>query len=70
MAYLEDWSLLDREHSSSLSGAIEALKASTLRLPIVGGARVCFVRFQMLVVTKSNYIVTLAKTINFIVQSG
>lgn len=39
--YLEEWSLLDRDHSSSLSGAIEALKASTLRLPVVGGAKVC-----------------------------
>ncbi|KAL1219056.1 QWRF motif-containing protein 2 [Cardamine amara subsp. amara] len=36
MGYLEEWSLLDRDHSSSLSGATEALKASTLRLPIVG----------------------------------
>ncbi|CAN8288416.1 unnamed protein product [Cochlearia groenlandica] len=36
MDYLEEWSLLDKNHSSSLSGAIEALKASTLRLPIVG----------------------------------
>ncbi|XP_065871611.1 QWRF motif-containing protein 2 [Euphorbia lathyris] len=33
---LEEWSLLDRDHSTSLEGAIEALKASTLRLPIVG----------------------------------
>ncbi|KNA16645.1 hypothetical protein SOVF_087150 [Spinacia oleracea] len=37
MAYLEDWSLLDKDHYSSLQGAIEALKASTLRLPVVGG---------------------------------
>ncbi|CAN7019157.1 hypothetical protein BRARA_F00340 [Brassica rapa] len=36
MGYLEEWSLLDRDHSSSLSGATEALKASTLRLPILG----------------------------------
>ncbi|XP_043710762.1 QWRF motif-containing protein 2-like [Telopea speciosissima] len=39
MTYLEEWALLDRDHSSSLSGAIEALKASTLRLPVVGGAK-------------------------------
>ncbi|KAF8377631.1 hypothetical protein HHK36_031013 [Tetracentron sinense] len=39
MTYLEEWALLDRDHSSSLLGAIEALKASTLRLPVVGGAR-------------------------------
>ena len=40
MAYLEEWALLERDHSSSLHGAIEALKASTLRLPVVG-AIVC-----------------------------
>lgn len=41
MPYLEDWALLDRDHSSSLQGATEALKASTLRLPVVGKAIVC-----------------------------
>ncbi|CAI9304170.1 unnamed protein product [Lactuca saligna] len=35
--FLEDWASLDKDHSISLLGAIEALKASTLRLP-VGGA--------------------------------
>ncbi|XVE66727.1 hypothetical protein DITRI_Ditri08aG0102900 [Diplodiscus trichospermus] len=38
IAHLEAWALLDRDHSSSLLGATEALKASTLRLPIVGKA--------------------------------
>lgn len=38
MCYLKEWSLLDRDHSNSLSGATEALKASTLRLPIIGKA--------------------------------
>nr|XP_043628752.1 QWRF motif-containing protein 2-like [Erigeron canadensis] len=37
IAFLEDWAALDKDHSISLLGAIEALKASTLRLP-VGGA--------------------------------
>ena len=36
----EDWATLDRLYSSSLSGATEALRASTLRLPVVGGAKV------------------------------
>ncbi|XP_039139605.1 protein SNOWY COTYLEDON 3-like [Dioscorea cayenensis subsp. rotundata] len=40
MAYLEEWSLMDDEHSSSLTGAIESLKASILRLPVIDGARV------------------------------
>ncbi|GFY96009.1 QWRF motif protein [Actinidia rufa] len=39
MLYLDDWDLIDRDHSSSLSGIVEALEASTLRLPVVGGAR-------------------------------
>ncbi|CDY42191.1 BnaA01g26040D [Brassica napus] len=38
MGYLEEWSLLDRDHLNSLLGATEALKASTLRLPIIGKA--------------------------------
>ncbi|GAB4853441.1 hypothetical protein Ancab_017631 [Ancistrocladus abbreviatus] len=38
MTYLEQWSHLDKEHCGSLQGAIKALKASTLRLPVVGGA--------------------------------
>ncbi|KAL7245377.1 hypothetical protein ACSBR2_000663 [Camellia fascicularis] len=37
--HLDDWDLIDRDHSISLSGAIEALESSTLRLPVVGGAR-------------------------------
>ncbi|XP_039015286.1 QWRF motif-containing protein 2-like [Hibiscus syriacus] len=40
IAHLEVWALLERDHSSSLLGATEALKASTLRLPIVGKATV------------------------------
>lgn len=40
MTYIEDWGLLNREHSSSLLGVTEALKASILRLPVTGGAKV------------------------------
>ncbi|XP_050363197.1 QWRF motif-containing protein 2-like [Argentina anserina] len=39
MIYLEECSLMDRDYSTSLSGAIEALRASTLRLPVDDGAR-------------------------------
>lgn len=38
MMYLEEWGLMEEDHSNSLSGAIESLRASTLRLPIVCGA--------------------------------
>ncbi|KAK1292388.1 hypothetical protein QJS10_CPB17g00172 [Acorus calamus] len=40
MTHLDDWALLEKEHASSLSGAIKDLEASTLRLPVTGGARV------------------------------
>jgi hypothetical protein len=40
MTYLEEWGLVDQDYCSSLSGATEALKASTLRLPVVAGAKV------------------------------
>lgn len=37
--HLENWCLFDRDHLNSLSGVIVALEASTIRLPLVGGAR-------------------------------
>lgn len=39
MPYLDDSELLDGDYSSSLAGAIESLVSSTLRLPLVGGAK-------------------------------
>ncbi|XP_071677319.1 uncharacterized protein [Lolium perenne] len=39
MDYLDHWAVLETDHSTSLSGAIEALRASTLRLPVTGGAK-------------------------------
>ncbi|KAK8660153.1 hypothetical protein V6N13_051087 [Hibiscus sabdariffa] len=39
MGYLNNWALLERDHISSLAGAVEDLEASTLRLPATGGAR-------------------------------
>ncbi|XP_051146856.1 QWRF motif-containing protein 2 [Andrographis paniculata] len=36
ISFLEDWASLDEQHSISLIGAIESLKASTLRLPVIG----------------------------------
>jgi len=38
---LEEWALLDRDHSGSVLGATEALRASTLRLPLAEKATVC-----------------------------
>jgi len=42
IAYLEQWHTLERDNSISLFGATEALKASTLRLPVTSGAKVCW----------------------------
>ncbi|KAK4779252.1 hypothetical protein SAY86_006780 [Trapa natans] len=39
MESLEAWGAMDRDYSDSLFGAIDALRASTLRLPVVAGAR-------------------------------
>lgn len=39
LAYLDEWSGIDRDHAESLSQAIKDLQASTLRLPVTGGAR-------------------------------
>ncbi|KAF7806546.1 AUGMIN subunit 8-like [Senna tora] len=38
MAYLSDWALLESNHVDALAGAIEDLKAGTLRLPVTGRA--------------------------------
>ncbi|RZC25948.1 hypothetical protein D0Y65_004575 [Glycine soja] len=39
MAYLDDWAVLESDHIDALSGAVEDLEASTLRLPLTGGAK-------------------------------
>lgn len=44
MTLLEEWASMEGDHSDSLLGAIESLKASTLRLPVVGGATVCILQ--------------------------
>jgi len=41
MTYLDDWAVLERDHIDALSGAVEDLEASTLRLPVTGGEIVC-----------------------------
>ncbi|KAK6130838.1 hypothetical protein DH2020_035420 [Rehmannia glutinosa] len=37
--HLDNWDLIDRAYCNSLSGVTKALEASTIRLPVVGGAR-------------------------------
>ncbi|KAL8138222.1 hypothetical protein V2J09_004223 [Rumex salicifolius] len=38
LAYLEDWTLLERDHYILLAGAIKNLESSTVRLHVTGGA--------------------------------
>lgn len=40
MAYLEEWSLLEKDYTDSLSEIVEALTASILCLPVTDGAKV------------------------------
>ncbi|KAH9533961.1 hypothetical protein CY35_18G081500 [Sphagnum magellanicum] len=40
VAHLEDWENLEEEHSSALTGAMEALESTILRVPVSGGAKV------------------------------
>ncbi|XP_006650638.1 QWRF motif-containing protein 2-like [Oryza brachyantha] len=39
MDFLEEWSLLERDHANSLSGIVEALTATILCLPVTDGAK-------------------------------
>lgn len=40
MPYLDEWTDLEGDYSSSLSGATKALQDASLRLPITGNVRV------------------------------
>lgn len=64
MKSMEDWASLDKDHSVSLLGAIGALKASTLRLPVIGGAMVCAVIINLFLKTIKGFFVTLPLVLN------
>ncbi|KAL1364222.1 hypothetical protein HN51_012385 [Arachis hypogaea] len=40
MTFLDDWAVFERDHGDTLSGAVQDFKASTLCLPVAGGAKV------------------------------
>ncbi|XP_004292128.1 PREDICTED: QWRF motif-containing protein 2-like [Fragaria vesca subsp. vesca] len=63
ITYLEEWALLDRDHSSSLLGANEALQASTLRLPVVGKAIVDFQKLKDSVVSAADVMQAMTSSI-------
>ncbi|XP_059631139.1 QWRF motif-containing protein 2-like isoform X2 [Cornus florida] len=64
--YLDGWDLIDRDHSCSLSGAIEALEASTLRLPVVGGAKVDIQNMKDAICSAADVMQAMASLIRFL----
>ncbi|ONH91890.1 hypothetical protein PRUPE_8G142000 [Prunus persica] len=63
ITYLEEWAILDRDHTSSLLGATEALQASTLRLPVVGKAIVDFQKLKDAVGSAADVMQAMASSI-------
>ncbi|KAK7293842.1 hypothetical protein RJT34_16718 [Clitoria ternatea] len=47
MTCLNDWAVLERDHIDVVSGAVEDLQASTLRLPVTGRAMVKIERLKV-----------------------
>jgi len=48
VAHLEDWENLEEEHSSALTGAMEALESTILRVPVSGGAKV-YIKISLMI---------------------
>ncbi|KAE8725750.1 hypothetical protein F3Y22_tig00008146pilonHSYRG00132 [Hibiscus syriacus] len=63
MILLDKWALLDHEYCSSLSGATEALKASTLRLPVVCGSRADVLKLKDAICSAINVMQAMASSI-------
>lgn len=61
--YLEEWASMDQDYSNSLSGANEALRASTLRLPVIGGARVDLQKMKNAISSAVEVMQTMASSI-------
>ena len=70
MPFLEEWAVLDRDHSSSLLGATEALRASTLRLPVVEKAIVCVIQFFLFNLDTQHYKKSQNDSYTWILLSG
>nr|GMD94636.1 QWRF motif-containing protein 2-like [Ipomoea batatas] len=59
----ENWGLIDKEHCSSLSAAICALEVSTIRLPVVNGARADIQKLKSAICSAVNMVHTMASSI-------
>ncbi|KAL9172297.1 hypothetical protein ABFS82_03G036200 [Erythranthe guttata] len=64
--HLQSWSLLDRDHCDSVSGGIKALEASTVRLPIIGGARADVQKVQEAISSSVDVMQAMASSICFL----
>ncbi|XP_039037882.1 QWRF motif-containing protein 2-like [Hibiscus syriacus] len=63
MIFLDEWAVLDHDYCSYLSGAIEALTASTLRLPVVCGARADIPKLKEAIFSAVNVMQAIASSI-------
>ncbi|XP_010929174.1 AUGMIN subunit 8 isoform X2 [Elaeis guineensis] len=68
MAYLENWAALEREHCNTLSGATEALKASTLCLPVTGGTRADMLSMKNAVSSAVDVMQTMGSSICYVLS--
>ncbi|XP_019156594.1 PREDICTED: QWRF motif-containing protein 2-like isoform X1 [Ipomoea nil] len=59
----ENWCLIDKEHCSSLSSAICALEVSTIRLPVVNGARADIQKLKRAICSAVNMVQAIAPSI-------
>nr|GLL48939.1 QWRF motif-containing protein 2-like isoform X1 [Ipomoea trifida] len=59
----ENWGLIDKDHCSSLSAAICALEVSTIRLPVVNGARADIQKLKSAICSAVNMVQAMASSI-------
>ncbi|WOK92129.1 AUGMIN subunit 8 [Canna indica] len=68
MAYLEHFASVQKVHYSALSGAAKGVKASTLRVPIRGGARADVVHLKNVVNSAINIMQSMSSSINYLLS--
>ncbi|KGN55261.1 protein SNOWY COTYLEDON 3 [Cucumis sativus] len=68
MLHLEEWDELDQDFSNSLSGVTEALRASTLRLPVVGSAKADVQGIKDAISSAVDVLQTMASSICFLLS--
>lgn len=69
VAYLDRWPLLEKDHSCSISGAINDLQASTLRLPVTEGARADIDTMQAAICSAVDVMQTMGSSISSVLPT-